>query len=76
MTGSISSPFIGHLFTLKLTIIKDKRPFTIPSPIDRIVHRSIATVLDEIFDPVFLPVYHVKTIIPEWVGSTDLMGPK
>jgi RNA-directed DNA polymerase len=37
---------------------KDKRPFTIPSPIDRIVHRSIATVLDDIFDPVFLPVYH------------------
>lgn len=34
----------------------ERRPLTIPSPIYRIVHRSITSVLDEIFDPIFLPV--------------------
>ncbi|GLJ56458.1 hypothetical protein SUGI_1225060 [Cryptomeria japonica] len=33
-----------------------KRPLTIPSPIDRIVHRSMASVLEQIYEPIFLPV--------------------
>ena len=32
------------------------RPITIASPIDRIVHRSVANVLEEIFEPIFLSV--------------------
>jgi len=35
---------------------KDTRPITISSPIDRVVHRSVANALEQIFEHLFLPV--------------------
>ena len=34
----------------------DKWPLTIPSPVDRIIHRSITNALENIYEPVFMPV--------------------
>jgi hypothetical protein len=36
----------------------EKRTITIPSPIDRVLHRSITSALEDIFEPVFLLVYY------------------
>jgi len=49
-------PRCGRNLCRSLNKSTDTRPFTISSPVDRIVHRTITDVLEQVFEPIFLSV--------------------